>query len=309
MSEAIRYNDVISSAEDFSGEKFREVLASHGLTVIDTGHNSRRIVIAAQGEIPQRCINVPYGGHNLDKYVFNKLSDDYRALFENNGKSLPNISIDKRLQYLNHILLNSGYVGEAITLEMLNSNKPLKLSLGYLNIQKHENIRLDNNQPLKTGSHIATNKKEVEQVKGIKDIPLRDNESSQELSLKNNSKVMITAVIGGKTMNMSLTSQQQQKLMAVDDGHRLKMLDRMLPDAHFKNLSQQDKTALLASVNNQLFGKPSIFVASIEHTTQSCTEKSHNLNVADLSSANYENCLRQSQSQSENNTQTVSRGV
>lgn len=311
---ATPYNELIPTPGDFTGDRFREVLQSHGLTVTSGENNTRLIKLAAHGEYPDMYINVPFAGHNFDKYVFSEAEGKYATA------SIPNRPIERRLQYLNSILVNSGYAGEKITLDMLNSREPLNLAPGFL---ATEELKLYKENAI-TGLHSAEfffnnpdGEQERQQVlkqrslqsmqiadealreyKGIKvegtpaPQPAVQERPQTNINQSVDSTLRITAVIGGRSINLSLNAQEQQKLMAVDNRQRIKLLDRMLPENEIGKLNRDGKNELQRVVSEKLFGNPSIFASHIAdsntHEQQTSQSQTPTINPAARASANFE---------------------
>lgn len=326
---AIPYRELIPSPEEFTGTRFREVLQSHGLTVISKDDDSRLIKIAAHGEYPDIYINVPFAGHNFDKYVFSEASGNYATA------SIQNRPIERRLQYLNSILMNSEYVGEKITLDMLDSREPLNLAPGFAAIKELEQYKENAGTGIHSNEFFFNNpegereRQEVYEQRSLKNMQIaeeairenkgiiinsntpntadgeyiREQQPHASIDHSVESTMRITAVVGGRSVNLSLNTQEQQRLMAVDDGHRVKLLDKMFPDAEIGKLGSESKTELLHVVNDRLFGKPAIFSSHIidTNTHEQQPKQISAINPAVMSAANFEaNMLLQKQEQSNN---------
>lgn len=299
---AIKYSDLIPSPEEFSGERFREILKSRGITIMCPEENRRMIRIEGHDGLPAIYINVPGSGHKFDKYVFSGTG-----------------GIEKRLQYLNTILLSSGYVNTKITLDMLNSNDKCQFELGDValgEIEHYERNKKERNLPKEILfnhpdgkiARLQEMKKRWEEDLSIdfspKQEPLRispgldvslKKEYASTICQRFDSQFKLTAVLGGKTVNLSLSTQQQQKMMALDNSHRLKFLSQLAPEMGLEGRTDGEKAQLLKSINEQLFGKPSIFVSETNHFVVS--EEQHvqkNTSAQVIASSAFESVLEES---------------
>lgn len=322
---AIPYKDLIPSPEYFTGEKFREVLQSHGLTVTSGGNDTRLIKLDAHGEYPDIYINVPFAGHNFDKYVFSEAAEGFPVI------SIPDRPIERRLQYLNSILANSGYVGEKITLDMLNSREPLNLAPGYIAVLELEQFKENEITGIHSAEFFFNNPNgEQERLKHVEQRSLQSMQVAEEalmeyrginlrkvtgtapvtreqphtsISQNVESTMRITAVIGGRRINLSLNAQEQQKLMALDDRQRIKLLDKMFPDAQIGKISRENKAELQRVVSDKLFGNPAIFISHIadtnKHEQQFMPKTVPMVSPSAMASANYDAEISRSEGQSQ----------
>lgn len=315
-----KYNDVIADDRDFTGEKFREVLQSHGISIYSLGQDFRQIKIDAHGEYPDMYINVTSKGHILDKYLFSELHGKYKIQNDKVNGKIPSLPIEERLKYLNGILLNSGYVGEKITLQMLNSEEKLSLKAGELaELELAEYKKAVENGNLSSciffnnpngedyrrklldermSEKFVVNFEPQENVKvDDKNCKTKTMEVPRTPDKENNThvdnSVRITAEIGGQTVNLCISQELQQKLMAMDSSHRFRLINRLLDNNKIENLSSQDRSSLVCAVDNEIFSKPSIFVSSMSD----CKKESPVINLppkadnAAAMSANKFDCL------------------
>lgn len=292
-NKAIPYSVLIPSPENFSGDKFKKVLKSHGLTVLSGENGTKTIRLDAHGEYPDIFIEIPpFAENSFDKYVFSEVPPNFPAT------AIPYYSIERRLQYLNSILLKSGYVGEKITLNMLNSTEPLNLAPGFIAMNE---LELFKNNAI-TGIHSAefyfnNPKGEEERQKVLEQRSIQSMQAAEEALREFNGitkktiiisapvkqdkqeqpqtsirrtvrdTLRLTAVIDGRTINLSLNAAEQQKLMAVDNRQRIKLLEKMCPEAEIGKMSQESKARLQDIVSEKLFGNPSIFISHIGNTS------------------------------------------
>lgn len=308
QGQVIKYNDVISNPREFSETKFREVLETHGIHVVNLDGNRRQIKLEAHGGVPDIYIDVPVSGLKFDKYVFSEFS----------GEGKHQHTLERRLQYLNAILLRSGYVGEKITPEMLDSEKKIYLSLGE--VAQHEYEHFQRNQvsgqhpDVMYFNHPDGKELRIEEMKRRMDenftemqrgttkcneekmnhIPIKE-EARTIINKKTDSDLKITAVVGGRTLNFNLSVQMQQKLMAIDDSHRLKLLEHILPDKDLRNMATTEKEGFMRQVDEQLFGKASVFTSQFSHTsTIEQKQPEHAPSAQTMASANYD-CIMQAE--------------
>lgn len=295
-----KYNDVIADDKDFTGEKLREVLQSHGISIYSLGQDFRQIKIDAHGEYPDMYVNVTAKGHILDKYLFSELHGKYKIQNDKVNGEMPSLPIEERLKYLNAILLNSGYVGEKITLQMLNSDEKLSLKAGELaELELAEYKKAVENGKVST-SIFFNNPNGEDYRKKILDERMSEkfivNFEAQEIDDKNSktvevprstdkenntrvdNSVKITAEIGGHTVNLCISQELQQKAMAMDSSHRFKLINRLLDDNKIDNLSSQDRYSLVCAVDNEIFSKPSIFVSSMSDMSD-CKKTSSEVSI------------------------------
>lgn len=270
----MRYNELIRTDREFSGDKFRQILESHGITVLNTSNNGRLITVAGHDDVPEIFVKVAQG-RNFDKYVFNELSQNYIDMYRKDGKEIPCLSLDRRLQYLSNILMRSGYVGEKITVDMLNSNSPLRLKLGDRGVKELQMIKDE------MAARIAVKEErkplgdvETKQTERKNDNPIRIQRTAED-------KYRMTAVIDGKAFNCEMSALQHDKLTAMDSAHTLVLLDRMMPDAGIANMARHEKGILVEQLENSLASEftPSIFVSKTESMIVSTARN--------LASANY----------------------
>lgn len=317
---ALKYNEVISSQEEFTGEKFRQILESHGISVIDKGDDMRQLRIDnldGKGTYPQIYVDVPLAGHNFDKLLLAEIHGNRRTpAAVAAAQATP---IEQRLRFLNSILASSGYVGSKITLDMLNSDEKFSLTPGEKAMRELERYKENATTRAHTAQYFFNNpdgegerqqerdkrmsdnfriaetalKEEKNFVIG-KDPELTEQKTThstpaKDVDVKEKSTIHITAVVGGQSIDMSLNSQQQQKLMAVDDSHRMKMLDRMLPDAGIGKMNAEQKDELQKIVKEKLFGPPSVFVSHVvDNSVSERRSPSPQITPAAMASANYE---------------------
>lgn len=292
-----KYNDVIADDKNFTGEKLREVLQSHGISIYSLGQDFRQIKIDAHGEYPDMYINVTSKGHILDKYLFSELHGKYKIQNDKVNGKMPSLPIEERLKYLNGILLNSGYVGEKITLQMLNSDEKFSLKAGelaelelaeykkavengkvsasiFFNNPNGEDYRrklLDERMSEKfvVNFEAQENVKVDDKISKTVEVPrIPDKENNTHVD----NSVKITAEIGGRTVNLCISQELQQKAMAMDSSHRFRLINRLLDDNKIDNLSSQDRSSLVCAVDNEIFSKPSIFVSSMSDYKKASSE-------------------------------------
>lgn len=338
-NEALKYNEIIPSQEEFTGEKFRKILESHGISVIDKGDNMRQLMIEnldGKGTYPQVYVDVPFAGHNFDKRLFAEIPENRRT--PATVAAAQAIPIEERLNYLNSILIRSGYVGSKITLDMLNSDEKIILTPGEKAVKELERYK-DN---AKTGIHSdqyffnnphGEGERQEERNGRMKDNFLiaetalkeeknfvigKDSERTEQkmpqdvpartAEVVEKSTTHITAVIGGRSINLSLNGQEQQKLMAVDDSHRMKLLEKMLPDAGISKMNTEQRNELQKIVNENLFGSPSVFVSNVvDKSVSEQQTPAPKLNPSTIASANYEAEIKSSEGETQERSVSVGR--
>ena len=100
--------------------------------------------------------------------------------------------------------------------------------------------------------------------------------------------VKMTAVVGGKSVNLQLSAYQHMKLMALDDSHKLTMLNKLMPNMNIKELARDEQYNLIHSINGSLYGEPipSLFVSA---TADSQTHTGVNIEQGKATSLAYAN--------------------
>lgn len=119
-------------------------------------------------------------------------------------------------------------------------------------------------------------------------------QKGQQVDVSTDSKVMMTASIGGKAVNLEMSQSDHMKMMALDDSHKLTMLSSMLPDARIGEMSEGQKKELITSVNESIYDapKPSVFMTamtdkSIEEKPAQQVAKAPDINPTLLAQANF----------------------
>jgi len=294
---ATPYNELIPTPGDFTGEKFRDVLQSHGLTVISNENDTRQIKLDAHGEYPDMYIDVPFAGHNFDKYVFSEASGIYATA------SIPNRPIEQRLQYLNSILVNSGYVGEKITLDMLNSPEPLNLAPGSKALKELESYKENKVSGLHSDSFYFNNPEGEQEREAVRGQRVQESMAEfEEICILNGAKKVSSQHIHDegvvqKTLSyISLDEKDKQKLMALDETHRLKFLESKFKDANIQSLSPQQKELLLDTIDK--------ITLNIVPESQSEEKQAKDVRplstAAAISSANFQMQMEEQEEQSQN---------
>lgn len=343
-NDVIRYSDVIQGDQDFDGKKFREVLESHGISVINGEDGSRTLKYHGNENRPDIYIPVSAASHNFDRMVFSELDPERAAFY----KQVPQYSIDRRLAMLNSELSGSGYFSERVTLDMLNSDQKLDLKLSpkaegellryyyevpegvhshyyYFNNPEGEQEREAERQGRTWDFMQMAEKALIENgrpIPGIK-IPQPENsvpaetQQSQQVDVSNEvkSKMKMTIVVGGNAVNFEMNAQQHDKLMAVDNSHRLAVLQQINPALQVQNMTREQKNDVLQQVNAKLFDcpRPEIYLSeSVQEKQHVQPTQSQQQSMPDpkaLAQANYAAYEAEQQSHSQEQSQSQGLGM
>lgn len=295
----IRYSDVIQSDNDFDGQKFREVLESHGISVINNENGLRTLKYHGNEDRPDIYIPVCAAPHNFDRMMFSELDPERAAFY----KQVPQYPIERRLALLNSELAGSGYFFERVSLDMLNSDQKLDLKLSpkaegqlqryyyevlegihshyyYFNNPEGEEEREAERQGRTFDFMMMAEKALIENGRPIPGIRIpqpekpapAETQQSQQVDVSNEvkNKMKMTIVIGGNAVNFEMNAQQHDKLMAVDNSHRLAVLQQINPALQVQSMTREQKNDILQQVNAKLFDcpRPEIYLSESVQETQ-----------------------------------------
>ncbi len=250
------YRTLITSPVYFSNEKWQECLASHGIHID-----------AASKQLAVQSASVPAD-------LQYDLTDEELSVLTNN--SLQEVPVEKRLEIMNGIIKEDFASG--ITMEMLNSDKPIDIPL-------HPSVKEDLERQLSTVEQLGQNERGQHESLSVQpegkgltkgtvvmdgsDLACinpdkgwyREGRHGREVTVdeirvepsETEGKYKMTAVIDGETVSHELTQKQYDKFMAIDDYHRLKLFSKIFGEVDMKsrdNVSLGTKigAALLAGV-------------------------------------------------------------
>lgn len=305
----ITYSELIPSPTDFTGEKFRTVLESHGLTVMDTGNNTRMIKLDAHGDFPDMYIAVPAAGHNFDRRVFSEVPEEYKDMYANT--TIPQYPIENRLRFLNTLLTQSGYVGEQITLDMLNSREPLNLAPGLLAVKELEQYKENKVAGLHNDSFYFNNPEGEQERLAARNQRTQENFAIAEHILNARKEEDTTLVHEEDAVQkalsvISLDEKTAQKLMVLENTHRLKFLDMKFPEAGISKLTVLQQERFLDAIEKNILN------IETEPNTEEKTEREqqtsyvrYTTSVVGLASANFAAEIKDSEEQG----QAITKGV
>ena len=250
------YHTLITSPVYFSNEKWQECLASHGIHID-----------AANKQLTIQSASVPAD-------LQYDLTDEELSALTNN--SLQEVPIEKRLEIIN-VIIKEDFT-DCITMEMLNSDKPIDIPL-------HLSVKEDLERQLATVEQLEHG--ERERHEGLSVMPedrglpkgtvimdgndlacinpdkgwYREGRHGREVTVdeirvelgETEGKYRMTAVIDGETVSHELTQKQYDKFMAIDDYHRLKLFSKIFGEVDMKSrdnvpLGTKIGAALLAGV-------------------------------------------------------------
>lgn len=295
----IIYSDVIQDDKDFDGQKFRDILESHGITVIKGEDGMRTLIYHGNKDRPDIFIPVSAAPHNFDRMMFSEMDNERAAYY----KQIPQYPIERRLAMLNSELAGSGYFAEKVTLDMLNSDQRLDLKLSpkaegelqryyyevtegvhshyyYFNNPEGEQEREAERQGRAFDFMKMAEKAFIENGRPVPGIRIpqpektftEETQQSQQVNVDNEvkNKMKMTVLIAGRAVNFEMNAQQRDKLMAVDNSHRLAVLQHINPALQVQNMTKEQKQDVLLQVNAKLFNcpRPEIYLSESTQQTQ-----------------------------------------
>lgn len=240
------YQDVITSNVYFTNEKWREVLASHGI-VVDAEAKTLTILSSASEH----------------DFQYDLTDEELKKLTANSTKEVP---VQARLDVINGIIKDD--FQDQVTMDALNSKELVAMKLKpeveqQLNealqarqtmvaddglmftpeLQLHEDKsvgRVDGNalyelnenkgwfREGKHGREVTVDDIRVEPVRNEQGEPVKDE--------KGDMKYRMTAVINGEPISHEITQRQYDKFMAIDDYHRMKLFSHIFHEVDMKTL-------------------------------------------------------------------------
>jgi len=229
------YQELIKSPVYFTNEKWQECLNSHG------------ILVDAQA----KKLTIQSTATQAD-FQYDLTDEEVKTLTSN---SIKEASVEERLTMLNEIIKED--FNGAITLELLNSNKPIDISLQSavqedltreLQVMESLNSRLDTEDNVEIRSEQSLPKGTV--VMDGNDLAYMDNNKGwfregrhgREVTVDaiqvepvTEGKYKMTAVIDGETVSHEISQKQYDKFMAIDDFHRMKLFSKIFGEVDMKS--------------------------------------------------------------------------
>lgn len=229
------YKELICSPVYFSNEKWQECLSSHG------------IVIDAQS----RTLTIQSSAVQAD-FQYDLTEEEVKALTNN---SIKEVSIEKRLNILEDVIKED--FSEAITMDMLNSKQPIRITLqpsvreDLSHRQEYENRQVGNKngeemhpEQLHSKEAVVMNGNDLRYLNENKGW-YREGHHGREVIVDDirvepvtEGKYRMTAVIDGKTVSHEISQKQYDKFMAIDDYHRMKLFSKIFGEVDMKSRDQ-----------------------------------------------------------------------
>ena len=77
----------------------------------------------------------------------------------------------------------------------------------------------------------------------------------------------VTVVLDGKVYNGTITGQQHDRMMAMDDGLKVKFLQKILPEANIKGQPDDVQQTILQTLNSSLYNiqKPEVYASATQN--------------------------------------------
>ena len=251
QGQGIPYSSVITSDVYFSNDKFQEVLKSHGI-VIDEAKKTLTI----QSNLSKVDLQYDLKPEELQKLMANKVS----------GKG--GVSVDARLAIINEVIGKD--FDTKLTKDMLETKELVSLDLKpevrqeveapFIEQerriaeqqrlakaraeQRRESERIERDPNAINGREIQTilgNKGWFQPVANGREMVVGEIRVDKTL----NGTYVMEAEVNGRLLAHSISAQDYQKFLDLDDAHRLKMFDKVfneveIKSAHGESLYQDD---------------------------------------------------------------------
>lgn len=251
QGQGIPYSSVITSDVYFSNDKFQEVLKSHGI-VIDEAMKTLTI----QSNLSKVDLQYDLKPEELQKLMANKVS----------GKS--GVSVDARLAIINEVIGKD--FDTKLTKDMLETKELVSLDLKPEVRQEVEAPFIEQEHRIAEQQRLAEAKAEQRrESERIERDPNAINGREIQAILGNkgwfqpvangremvvgeirvdktlNGTYVMEAEVNGRLLAHSISAQDYQKFLDLDDAHRLKMFDKVfneveIKSAHGESLYQDD---------------------------------------------------------------------
>ena len=251
QGQGIPYSSVITSDVYFSNDKFQEVLKSHGI-VIDEAMKTLTI----QSNLSKVDLQYDLKPEELQKLMANKVS----------GKS--GVSVDARLAIINEVIGKD--FDTKLTKDMLETKDLVSLDLKPEVRQEVEAPFIEQERRIAEQQRLAEAKAEQRrESERIERDPNAINGREIQAILGNkgwfqpvangremvvgeirvdktlNGTYVMEAEVNGRLLAHSISAQDYQKFLDLDDAHRLKMFDKVfneveIKSAHGESLYQDD---------------------------------------------------------------------
>ena len=251
QGQGIPYSSVITSDVYFSNDKFQEVLKSHGI-VIDEAMKTLTI----QSNLSKVDLQYDLKPEELQKLMANKVS----------GKS--GVSVDARLAIINEVIGKD--FDTKLTKDMLETKELVSLDLKPEVRQEVEAPFIEQERRIAEQQRLAEAKAEQRrESERIERDPNAINGREIQAILGNkgwfqpvangremvvgeirvdktlNGTYVMEAEVNGRLLAHSISAQDYQKFLDLDDAHRLKMFDKVfneveIKSAHGESLYQDD---------------------------------------------------------------------
>lgn len=120
---------------------------------------------------------------------------------------------------------------------------------------------------------------------------LAEREGKIEITPQQDKSYQMTVVVGGKAYNSTLSEQQHDKLMALNDTQKLNYISTLIPSANIKEQSAETKATMLTSLKDSLYNlpKPEVYASAPQQQEQPTRQMSG----AVLAAANFEGVAQQ----------------
>ena len=251
QGQGVPYSSVITSDVYFSNDKFQEVLKSHGI-VIDEAKKTLTI----QSNLSKVDLQYDLKPEELQKLMANKVS----------GKG--GVSVDARLAIINEVIGKD--FDTKLTKEMLETKELVSLDLKpevrqeveapFIEQerrieeqqrlaearaeQRRESERIERDPNAINGREIQTilgNKGWFQPVANGREMVVGEIRVDKTL----NGTYVMEAEVNGRLLAHSISAKDYQKFLDLDNGHRLKMFDKVFSEveiksAHGESLYQDD---------------------------------------------------------------------
>lgn len=116
---------------------------------------------------------------------------------------------------------------------------------------------------------------------------LPQREGKVTIQPQQDSTYKVTAVVGGKAYNSTMTEQQHNKMMALNDTQKLNYLTTLIPSADIKGQSTSARETMLSSLKDSLYNlpKPEVYASAPQQQQQTTQQPAQGPLLA---SANFE---------------------
>ena len=241
QGQGIPYSTVIASDVYFSKDQFMEVLKSHGIVIDD-----QKKTLTIQSNLSKVDLQYDLTAEELQKLTANKVS----------GKG--GVSVADRLAIINNVI-NKDF-DTAVTKEMLETKELVSLNLKpdvraeveapFIEQERHiaEQARLAaaRQEQLREAQRIerdpnAINGREIQTIMGNKGWfqPVANGREMYVGEIRVDKTAagayVMTAEVNGRLLAHTISAEDYQKFLDLDDKHRLKMFDKVFTEVEIKS--------------------------------------------------------------------------